>query len=364
MIADFPGPGTAAVGGPEVAVQRLVRKLVERDVEVIIVRPDSTRLREGANELEGGGTLVSVPAGRRWTLARGLQPWRRRAKAVVERMAADLVHGQGLIPGGLVAADVTDRPTVVTARGNARQDTIAAYTGVGGMTRVYLRERLARTAIGRTDVVIGVNPDWTVNLPQRPRQFVYIPNMIEETFFIDRREAEPGRVLFAGGTRAIKGWELLANAWTRVCERVGGARLNVVGWPEGEAPPGISARHRKSLLVEGWLSSGDLADRMRRATALVIPSQFEVSPIALAEAWGIGLPVVAVPVGGIPALATGAAVLAERNPEALAAGIVAALAGGEEIEGLVEEGRRRVEAHRPDAVASAHLSLYQSLLAK
>jgi glycosyltransferase involved in cell wall biosynthesis len=74
--------------------------------------------------------------------------------------------------------------------------------------------------------------------------------------------------------------------------------------------------------------------------------------------------VVAVPVGGIPALATGAAVLAERSPEALAAGIVAALEGGLEIEGLVEEGRRRVEAHRPDAVASAHLSLYQSLLAK
>jgi glycosyltransferase involved in cell wall biosynthesis len=143
---------------------------------------------------------------------------------------------------------------------------------------------------------------------------------------------------------------------------VSDARLNIIGWPPGQTPPGISHRDQESLVIEGWLSSNELAERMVRASALVIPSRFEVSPIVLAEAWALGLPVVAVPVGGIPALATGAVVLVERHPDALAAGIVAALTGGENIDRLVEEGRRRAEAHRADAVAAAHVALYEELV--
>jgi hypothetical protein len=63
------------------------------------------------------------------------------------------------------------------------------------------------------------------------------------------------------------------------------------------------------------------------------------------------------------ALAEGAAVVVpRREPEALAAGIVRALAGGEEVERLVEEGHRRAEAHRAEAVANAHVALYNELI--
>jgi glycosyltransferase involved in cell wall biosynthesis len=102
---------------------------------------------------------------------------------------------------------------------------------------------------------------------------------------------------------------------------------------------------------------------MAKASVLVIPSQFEVSPTVLAEAWALGLPVVATAVGGLRALAEGAAVVVpRREPEALAAGIVRALAGGEEVERLVGEGRHRAEAHRAEAVAKAHLALYTELV--
>ena len=50
-------------------------------------------------------------------------------------------------------------------------------------------------------------------MPQRPRRFVYIPNIIDERFFGMKRTPEPGLVLFTGGARAIKGWPLLAAAW-------------------------------------------------------------------------------------------------------------------------------------------------------
>jgi glycosyltransferase involved in cell wall biosynthesis len=200
-----------------------------------------------------------------------------------------------------------------------------------------------------------------VNLPRPAKRFIYIPNIIDEEFFTQARKPVPGRVLFVGGTRAIKGWELLARAWPGVRTATANAHLHIIGWPTEQTPQRIPTPVGESL-VEGWLSSSELAKRMARAAALVIPSQFEVSPIVLAEAWATGLPVVAVPVGGIPALATDAAVVVKRQPEPLAAGIVAALLGGPEIDRLVTEGRRRAEAHRSDAVAEAHISLYDELL--
>jgi glycosyltransferase involved in cell wall biosynthesis len=360
MIADFPLPGHEPVGGPEVAVTRLVGKLVQQAIEVVVVTPHKTGSSVAVVKTEDGATVIAVPTGTRLTLARRMQPWRRRAKSAIDSADVDIVHGQGLLPGGIAAGDVNGPPIVVTARGNARADTVAAYRGFGGAARAHLRDKLARIAIERADVVIGVNPDWTVNLPRRPARFVYIPNMIDDDFFTQKREPVPGRVLFVGGTRAIKGWDLLAQAWPSVRAAIPNAHLNIVGWASDQTPPGIATREGK-VLVEGWLSSTELAQRMGSAAVLAIPSQFEVSPIVLAEAWAIRLPVVAVPVGGIPALATDAAILVERKPEALAAGIEATLRGGQEIDHLVEEGRKRAEAHRPDSVAAAHVALYEEL---
>jgi glycosyltransferase involved in cell wall biosynthesis len=226
-----------------------------------------------------------------------------------------------------------------------------------------LRDGIAGTAVERADVVIGVNPDWRVNLPRQPRRFVYIPNIVDGRFFALNRQPEPGSVLFAGGARAIKGWPLLAAAWPSVREAIPEAHLHLVGWSEENAPPRVDPSHKATLSVEPWLSPEELGTRMARASALVIPSQFEVSPTILAEAWALGVPVVATAVGGLRALAEGAGVVIhKRDPDALAAGIVRALAGGNEIDGLVEEGRRRAEAHRVEAVAQAHLALYTELV--
>ena len=361
MLADFPRPGHAPVGGPQVAVRRLVAKLVERGVEVVVVAPDPSRSTE-TTDVELGVDVLFVPTGERWTLLHGMRRWRRNAADVVYRMRPDIVHGQELLAGGIAAADIEGFPIVVTARGSSRADTTAAYSGVGRLARVQLCDRLVRRTIRRANVVVSVNPDWTVNLPRPTTRFVYIPNMIDDRFFARKRKPESGLVLFAGGARTIKGWDLLAEAWPHVRAAVPEARLNIIGWPHGDPPPGIATQHQESLVVEGWLSSSELAERMVRASTLVIPSRVEVSPIVLAEAWALGLPVVAVPVGGIPALATGAGVLVERRPETLAAGIVAALAADGDINALVDEGHRRAEAHRPDAVADAHVALYEELL--
>jgi glycosyltransferase involved in cell wall biosynthesis len=357
MVSDFPAPGKLPYGGPQIAATRLVPELVQRGADVVVVTPASWASEEAEFELDGGGSLVAVPIGERFLLARGWRPWRRGARAVVERLNVDVVHGQNLLPGGIAAASVEGVPRVVTSRGDMRQDTIADYTGIGAAVRAHLRERLARIAVERADVVVSVNPDWKINLPAQPKQFEFIPNIVDEEFFAREHAPEPGLVLFPGGDNAIKGWDLLERSWPIVREAVPGARLHVLGWRGSERPD-----LGPSVTFEGWVSSRELEDRMSRASTLVIASEFEVSPTVLAEAWAVGLPVVATAVGGIPALATDAAILVERTPDTLAKGVIAALSRGERVERMVAEATKRVERHRATAVADAHIQLYERLL--
>ena len=233
MVADYPAPGAAPVGGPQVAVSRLVPELARSGLEVIVVAPALGSIATDRAKVADGIEMIRVPTATRWSLARRLQPWRRRVVAVIEGLRPDLVHGQGLLPGGIAVADVHGVPRAVTARGNMRADTLAAYRGLGATSRAYLRDRLAKRAVEQADVVISVNPDWTANMPKRPRRFVYIPNIIDERFFSMKRTSEPGLVLFTGGERAIKGWPLLAAAWPQVQAVVPDARLLAVGWSGG-----------------------------------------------------------------------------------------------------------------------------------
>jgi glycosyltransferase involved in cell wall biosynthesis len=361
MVAAYPAPGAAPVGGPEVAAARLVPAIARLGVDVTVVTHFPGQRGEISLELGERMRLLALTAADRWSLLTGLQPFRWRVRLALRRVGADLVHAQGLVPYGIAATEPRTLPCIVTAHGNMRADAHATMHSVGGISRAYLRDRLGKTALDRADVVIGVNPDWTVNLPSRPRRFVYIPNIVDERFYELERRPEPGLVLFLGGARAIKGWPLLAAAWPSVRSAVRDARLLVTGWPDGD-PPHLE-REEQSVAVERWLPPDEVSNRMAHASVLVIPSRFEVSPMVLGEAWALGLPVVATSVGGLTRLAEGAAVIVpRREPKALARAIATALAGGADVERLVEEGRRRVESHRANSVARAHVTLYDLLV--
>ena len=140
--------------------------------------------------------------------------WRKAAIPVVEALGADVVHGQGILVGGVIAAGVSGRVLrVVTARGNARRDTLAAYTGAPGRIRAALGDRLIGQVLEAVDVTVSVHPDWRVNLPRKPPILVHIPNIVDETFFRVARMPVEGRVLFCGGQRRIKGCDILETAW-------------------------------------------------------------------------------------------------------------------------------------------------------
>jgi glycosyltransferase involved in cell wall biosynthesis len=288
-----------------------------------------------------------------------MRPWRAAARPLVEAAGADLVHGQGVIAGGVVVADLpSSTARVVTARGNARQDVLAAYPGLAGRLRAAWGDHEVARIVGAVDVTVNVHPDWRINLPREPQRLVHIPNIVDDAFFEVTRSPVAGRVLFCGGTRRIKGFDVLETAWPAVRRAAPGASLRVVGWPADAAPVALPGADST-----GTVDPAGLAAELAQAELVVIPSRYEVSPILLAEAWAVGTPVIATTAGGMAALAPGAAVVVPVDaPEALAEAIVGVLGHPSSVAGDVSEGRTRADRHRESAVVEAHRSLYAELL--
>jgi glycosyltransferase involved in cell wall biosynthesis len=233
---------------------------------------------------------------------------------------------------------------------------------MGGHARWLLGRRMARITTKRADVVVGVHPDPRQALPIMPARFEFIPTIVEERFFLAARRPGAPRVLYCGGLRSIKGFDLLLDAWPSVIRAQPDARLLAPGCRSAlDALPRDLAT---TVDTPAWLDAAALAEAMETATVVVLPSRFEVAPTAMSEAWAARVPVVATAVGGIPELAQGAATLVEPCPGALAGGIVSVLANGASRPEMTQEGFRRAERQRAERVADAHRRLYESLLVR
>lgn len=351
ILSPFPRPGESALGGIQIAAVRLVEALEGQGVDLTVLP-----LHAGSRT---AGPLPTTDS--RFLGLRNLRPIRSAFRELIRDAGFDIVHALGAVPAGYVAthAQLDGAACVVTAHGNRREDTLAGYSGVGAWARWLIGRRMAVNAASRADVVVGVHPDWAINLPAPPARFVYIPNVIDNAFFAATRAPEPGRVLFCGGVARIKGLDLLLSSWPSVVQRVPEARLHAVGCLSGAHV--FSPRIRSSVEIDDWLGQSDLVDAMARASVVVVPSHYDVAPTIIGEAWAARTPIVATAVGGIPTLAGGAARVVQPDAAALADGLVRALT--EPDEGLVEEGSRRAELQRRDAVAVAHVKLYESLAA-
>lgn len=340
---------------------RLSRALARLGLSVAVIAPVTPRLRSDALVSDDGVTVLRVPHFDRLSLAVGLRPWRRRVRKLAAELAPDVVHGHGILDGGLPACDVTGAARIVTAHGSLRADTLIGSNRIGARLRSHVQTSLARAVVRRADAVVGVHPDWRVNLPASPRRLVHIPNIVEPCFFDVTPTPEPGRVLFCGGSRRIKGADLLLESWQTVRRAVPHAVLHVIGWPVA----GDDFLHMRAPEIEVTpiLPAPAFAAALARAALVVIPSRYEVAPIVLSEAWAVGVPVVATRVGGLQSLGEGAAVLVPpESPAALADALIQELRTDSATRERVAEGRRRAELQRAEAVAQAHIALYSELL--
>lgn len=107
--------------------------------------------------------------------------------------------------------------------------------------------------------------------------------------------------LFVGALERTKDIERLTEAWPLVLDTIPGARLVVVGrGPQVDLIERLRDDYPRRVEHVPYLPPAAVAERLDRATCLVLPSRSEGLGRVILEAFARGRPVIATRVGGIP----------------------------------------------------------------
>lgn len=185
----------------------------------------------------------------------------------------------------------------------------------------------------------------------------------------DHALRDPWHLLIAANLSPRKGVRELLKAVARVAEAGAPVRLTLAGGGEIErykqeaAELGIADR----CMFAGWVSGQQLHDHFVTHGVMVLPSFAEGLPMAIIEALGAGLPVIATPVGSIPELLednVSCLFVTPGNVDELVTAITRMGNDSKLRQRLVERGRQLYETKfEIDGYMTQMLRLYDALLA-
>jgi glycosyltransferase involved in cell wall biosynthesis len=166
-------------------------------------------------------------------------------------------------------------------------------------------------------------------------------------------------VVFLGARRPYKGFDLLLSAAPLV-ERALQATFAFVG-PGDPIAPVEGAR----IIDAGAVDDRERAAWLDAADLLCLPSQGEIFPVSVLEAWSVGTPVLASDIPALRELAgRGGGVVVKRDPSALAAAISELLRSPQQLRDMGERGRELWSAeYTVEAITNWHQDLYEGLAA-
>ena len=237
-----------------------------------------------------------------WTTAQ----WRRIVSKTVSDLlktgSLSLIHAnQGGLSSwaGIQVARQYRLPCVVTYQGTEVHTDLVNRQGAWKLCRDSFR-------IADLNILVSRSLERTLKAYAEPqgRCEVLIRGVDLKTFFPPKAEGmRQPVVLFVGAVRVTKGAFDLLEAWTQVVARCAYAELWMVGsdYTSGRFAQEVRSRgYDKSVKILGPQPPINVADLMRQAQVLCLPSHGEGTPNCVMEAMACGLPVVATEVGGIP----------------------------------------------------------------
>jgi glycosyltransferase involved in cell wall biosynthesis len=240
---------------------------------------------EAMQTLTGRATAVRLVV----ALARALRELRRTDPP-------DVVHAHWWIPGGIAAllAGAAGRPLVVTLHG----------TDVRLLQRNAVLRRGARLVLGKAAVVSAVSSDLadrTAELAGVPRDRVVVQPMPAAVEGFARRTGGGDGVLTVGRLSPQKRTHLIVDAVAALADRGRAVPLTVIG--DGAERSALEARTRAAGCEElvrflGAVSPDDLPDVMGNPDVFAFAGLDEGLGLAVAEAYFLGIPVVAMRGGG------------------------------------------------------------------
>ncbi len=188
--------------------------------------------------------------------------------------------------------------------------------------------------------------------PEFHARFRRVPCGLDAAWFSARQDRtdESRQLVCVARLEPQKNPLLLLDAARLLVERGLAFRLTLIG--DGALRPALQAfihEHALSghVVLIGWQAQRQVVEHLQTARALVLSSDDEGLPVAIMEAFALGVPAIATDVGGVHELVqTGASgwLVPRGNARALADAMSACLlAGPDELRRLGAEARRRVE---------------------
>lgn len=234
------------------------------------------------------------------------------------------------------------------------------------------QERVWRTAAHITTVTPQTRRDLADSFPWLAAKATVVPNGYPAPEAVTDQSDSPPILLCVGRLAAEKGFDLAVRALARIRRRHPTCRLIIVGDGNQRVPLQALAESlglADSIRFTGWKSPDQVAQMMRTATAILVPSRCEeqFGLVALEGSFN-ARPVVAAQIGGLPEVVrhheTGL-LFPPNDAEALAAAVEELLNNPDEARRLGANGRRRcIALFAFDRCAAEYGRLYALISSK
>lgn len=294
LVGPYPQTEYVVRGGVESAVAALSRGLSAcDDIEVIIVAPSVNG--SASSELRERVRIQWFP---RSFKPHSLTYWnleRRRIRRIVNGLAPDLVHYQGI--GGW-SLD-TRRPALLTIHGITERDAQFSSSPLRTLNSKVIEaveRRARRTAIPK--VIINRYVEEELRGQLRGELF-FIENAVSTKYFHIERRPVRGQFLFLGRINERKNILGLIRSFQAVYRYAPDATLLLAGTVDSQiywkscAELINEAGLGSAVKLIGQLDEAEVSLRLSTAHALVLFSHQETAPMVIAEAMAAGVPVIA-----------------------------------------------------------------------
>ena len=369
IFGPYPAPGQPISGGVMAVVYALAQGLARRGVKVGVA---SVTAGGVDRDEEDGDVQVYRRGMARFPRLQRHRPIRRKLLAVARDFRPTLIHAHGTVYYAAAALDGL-WPVILTAHGVAYEEARRSRAqGLKARLAWRYDARLEKDVLQRARYAIAINPYIRRAFAEYDHLTWFdIPNPVDDLFFGVERMAEPGRIFTPARVIPRKGTDILIRAFAAVANAFPQAQLRIAG--EMEALPDFAA-HCRALAREagishrvqflGNLDRAALLEEYRRAWMTVLPSRQETAPVAIAEAFATGCPVIATRVGGVPWMVhheKDGLLIPPEDPEALADALTRALSDAARVSAWSQHAREAAQPYRLDSVLDATLAAYRDV---
>lgn len=308
MVTDFPADPHSIDGGVAGVAKYLADEIVKHpNVKLTIVVPKGAARQTFSEQWENFKVYRAAKEGL-WCFLSGtfydIFTGRQQIKSLLRQINPDIVHFQNTT----FLASNCRLPHLLTIHGIVERD--AMWDNRWGPLRwpkwllLKLTEEHGRR---RVPYIILISKYTRKFLPKKNkiRKTWLIDNPIADSYFDVDWQFEPGRLFCCSRIRPLKNILGMIKAFAVIAQRFANAQLRIAGTAEPaylrECERQIKINNlQNSVHMLGNLSIKDIQFELSKAHCASLPSFQENTPLSIAEAMAVGVPVVGARVGGIP----------------------------------------------------------------